>query len=347
MKESINLTLERIKFKNSIINLIQENIVSSVIIKNDLISLILNANPLSEFTEQELDELNENIKKQINNDFPNQRLNIMITSEKENSETVKNKGAKQKIPNVKNVILVLSGKGGVGKSSITVLLAHLARHFGHASAIIDADIYGPSIPKMMGLKGQPILKNNKMLPLTKNGIKTISIGYIVDEEKAAIWRGPMLGKALNNLLIATDWAEGGEVDFLFVDMPPGTGDVALNLMEKYEISGAVLVSTPQKVALADVKKAHEMCQKMKIRIHGLIENMSYFTSDSGIKFNPFGESVLNEFCEKESMEILVKLPFFNVFREMLDEGVVDFDLLLKSDEENVILSLKKSFLDKI
>ncbi|MBZ0121832.1 MAG: P-loop NTPase, partial [Sandaracinaceae bacterium] len=191
------------------------------------------------------------------------------------------------VPGVRNVILVMSGKGGVGKSTTAVNLALALKHAGARVGLLDADIYGPSIPTMMGISGHPISKDGKRItPLERFGVPMMSIGFLLEDDKQAIvWRGPMLHGALQQFLKDVDW---GELDYLVLDLPPGTGDVALTMAQKLKVTGAVMVTTPQEVALQDVYKAVSMCGKLAIPILGVVENMSHFVDSAGVRHELFG-----------------------------------------------------------
>ena len=184
------------------------------------------------------------------------------------------------LPTVKNVVLVAAGKGGVGKSTVAANLAVALKMHGAATGLLDADIYGPSVPILMGVKGEPrkieVDWGQKIEPTFAHGVPVMSIGFFLDSEQAVIWRGPMLGKALHQLMADVHW---GELDYLVVDMPPGTGDVQITFSQQLKVSGALLVATPQQVALADVVRAKSMFDKVMIPIVGIIENMSYFICD--------------------------------------------------------------------
>ena len=182
---------------------------------------------------------------------------------------------KSLIPGVKNVIAVASGKGGVGKSTTAVNLAIALAQSGAAVGILDADIYGPSLPRMLGVVGKPQSEEQqgKIQPSEAHGMKVMSMGFFMDEDAPVVWRGPMVGMAVEQLLRDVDW---GELDYLIVDLPPGTGDAQLTLTQKVPITGVIIVSTPQDVALSDVKKGVNMFKKVDVPILGIIENMSYF-----------------------------------------------------------------------
>lgn len=183
-------------------------------------------------------------------------------------------GNRISLPNVRNLIAVASGKGGVGKSTVTVNLAVALAEAGARVGLLDADIYGPSIPLMMGTRGERVMQDGaKLLPIEKYGIKMMSMGYAVEEGKPVIWRGPMVHGALTQFLSQTDW---GELDYLLVDMPPGTGDAQLTMSQTAPVSGAIIVTTPQEVSLIDARKGLAMFQSVKIPILGIVENMSGF-----------------------------------------------------------------------
>jgi ATP-binding protein involved in chromosome partitioning len=182
-------------------------------------------------------------------------------------------GEKAPIPGVRNVIAVGSGKGGVGKSTVAANLALALRRSGASVALVDADIYGPNIPTMMGVEGQPYQEGGRIVPLEGHGIKLMSIGFLIPPDKPLIWRGPMIAGTLKQFLYDVGW---GELDYLVVDLPPGTGDAPLTLVQTIPITGAVLVTTPQDVALEDVRRAAQMFKTLSVAVLGVVENMSFF-----------------------------------------------------------------------
>ncbi|OGQ21875.1 MAG: hypothetical protein A3I05_00375 [Deltaproteobacteria bacterium RIFCSPLOWO2_02_FULL_44_10] len=223
------------------------------------------------------------------------------------------------IPSAKTVIAVGSGKGGVGKSSVAVNLAVALAKQGERVALFDGDIYGPSIPKMLGTAGAELtLTDEKLNPLEAHGLKTLSIGNIVPPNQATIWRGPMLHQALQHLMSGTNW---GELDYVIVDLPPGTGDVHLTMMQSLKITGAIIVSTPQQVALADVRKCVDMFQKVEIPIMGIVENMSYFECHHGEKYFLFGKGGVKDFCEGLHLPFLGQIPLVPEIMEGCEKGI--------------------------
>lgn len=207
---------------------------------------------------------------------------------------------------VKTVFAVASGKGGVGKSTIASVLAIGLKNAGCTVGLMDADVYGPSIPHLLGVTGQPEVNEKRISPLTTDGLKVMSIGFMVPPDKAIIWRGPMLHGAITNFLRDTEW---GELDYLIIDMPPGTGDIALTLSQLLPLSGAVVVCTPQDVALLDAVKAINMFRQLKIPLLGLVENMSYFQCpDCDKRHDIFGSGGARRRAEEMDIPFLGDVP---------------------------------------
>jgi len=223
------------------------------------------------------------------------------------------------LPNVKNIIAVASGKGGVGKSTTAVNLALALTAEGATVGILDADIYGPSIPTMLGLSGQPESLDGKSLqPKISFGVQTISIGYLVDADQAMIWRGPMVTSALQQLLTQTNWSD---VDYLIIDLPPGTGDIQLTLAQQIPVSGAVIVTTPQDIALIDAQRGLAMFEKVNVPILGLVENMSiHICSHCGHEEAIFGQGGGVAMAIKNKIDLLGSLPLDINIRENADSG---------------------------
>ena len=224
------------------------------------------------------------------------------------------------IPQVKNIIAVASGKGGVGKSTTAVNLALALVQEGASVGILDADIYGPSQPQMLGLAGeQPESRDGQsMEPLQAYGVQAMSIGFMVDVETPMVWRGPMVAQALDQLISQTKWHD---VDYLIVDMPPGTGDIQLSLAQKVPVTGAVIVTTPQDIALIDARKGLKMFEKVNIPILGIVENMSiHICSQCGHEEHIFGTGGGEKMCADYGVDFLGSLPLEMAIREMTDGG---------------------------
>ena len=244
------------------------------------------------------------------------------------------------LPTVKNVVLVAAGKGGVGKSTVAANLAVALKMHGAKTGLLDADIYGPSVPIIMGVKGEPnkveVDGGQKIAPAMAHGVPVMSIGFFLDPDQAVIWRGPMLGKALHQLMADVHW---GELDYLIVDMPPGTGDVQITFSQQLKVSGALLVATPQRVALADVVRAKSMFDKVMIPIVGLVENMSYFICDGCNKEHDiFARGGARQAAERFQIPFLGEIPITPALRQGGDEGV---PILIRDPNSPV----SKSFLE--
>lgn len=227
------------------------------------------------------------------------------------------------LPGVKNIIAVGSGKGGVGKSTITVNLAFELARSGAKVGILDADIYGPSVPMMLGLQGRQLeMQGSVMIPQEAFGIKVMSIGFLVDPDQPVVWRGPMVSSAIKQFIRDVSW---GELDYLLVDMPPGTGDVHITIAQNIPLTGAILVSTPQQVAVADCRKALAMFQieGVKVQVLGLVENMAWFSPMDAPdkKYFIFGEGGVDALAEHSGVPVLGRIPLETGFREKGDDGL--------------------------
>jgi ATP-binding protein involved in chromosome partitioning len=223
------------------------------------------------------------------------------------------------LPNVKNVIAVSSGKGGVGKSTTAVNLALALAAEGATVGILDADIYGPSQPMMLGITGRPeSIAENTIEPMEGHGLQASSIGFLIDPDSPMVWRGPMVTSALEQLLRQTNWRD---VDYLIVDMPPGTGDIQLTLSQKVPVTGAVIVTTPQDIALLDARKGLKMFEKVGIPIIGIVENMSiYVCPNCNHQEHIFGQDGGKKMCEEYKVDFLGSLPLNLSIREQADSG---------------------------
>lgn len=262
------------------------------------------------------------------------QVNVEFTSVVKGKESGAKVGLK-----VKNVIAVGSGKGGVGKSTVAASLAYGLKHYGASVGLMDADVYGPSIPHLLGATGQPAMKQiqgpngqtiERIVPIEVDGIKLMSMGFMVGEDQAIVWRGPMLHKALSQFLQQTEW---GELDYLVVDMPPGTGDVALTLSQMVQLAGAVVVCTPQKVALLDAGKAISMFQTVKIPVLGMVENMTG---------EIFGQGGAKKKAEEMGVSFLGELPSIAEVRVRGDEGKISALVEEENPAQQPILEITRN-----
>jgi ATP-binding protein involved in chromosome partitioning len=227
-------------------------------------------------------------------------------------------GQKMFMPMVKNIIAIASGKGGVGKSTTAVNLALSFQQQGLKTGILDADIYGPSIPHLFNLSGKPESDGKRIEPKEYKGLKTMSIGYMVPKDNAIIWRGLMVTNALKQLLMHVNW---GELDLLIIDLPPGTGDAQLTLVQQVNLTGAIIVSTPQDLALIDARKAINMFQKVNVPIIGVIENMSHFKcTNCDARHEIFARGGARKEAEAHNVPILGEIPLHVDIREQSDKG---------------------------
>ena len=246
---------------------------------------------------------------------------------------------------VRHIIAVSSGKGGVGKSTISVNLATALALAGHRVGLMDADVYGPNIPTMMGLIDGPKMEQDPVLgevfiPPVAHGIKVMSMGFLVPADQPLVWRGPMLHSILNQFCNKVKW---GELDYLIVDMPPGTGDVQLSLAQLVPLTGTVMVTTPQEVALQDVRKAYHMWDKVRVPVLGIVENMSYFVDDTGKRHDIFGKGGGAALAKKWQLPLLAEVPLVTRIREGGDEGVP----VVKGDTNSPVASQLKAMALKL
>ncbi|MCC5876392.1 MAG: iron-sulfur cluster carrier protein ApbC [Candidatus Sumerlaeia bacterium] len=244
------------------------------------------------------------------------RFVIEMTAEVRQARPDQDKAA---IEGVRNIIAVGSGKGGVGKSTTAVNIALALSREGAKVALLDADIYGPNVPTMLGVTGKPVVRDNRIIPMRGHGIDVMSMGFMVDENQPLIWRGPMLHGVLRQLLHDVLW---GEQDYLIVDLPPGTGDVQLSLSQAVPLSGAVIVTTPQNVALQDARKGIAMFQKVNVPILGIVENMSYYLCPQcGHRDEIFSTGGGENASAKFSVPFLGRIPLNTQIREGMDAGM--------------------------
>jgi ATP-binding protein involved in chromosome partitioning len=253
------------------------------------------------------------------------------------------------LPNVKYTIAVASGKGGVGKSTVSVNLALALSKLGFKVGLLDADIYGPSIPLMMGVTGKPQIYQeegtNKMLPLENYGIKLMSIGFLIDDDNPVIWRGPMASGAVKQFISDVEW---GELDYLIYDLPPGTGDIQLTLVQTIPLTGSIIVTTPQEVSLIDAKKGLKMFEKVNVPVYGIVENMSYFiASDTGNRYDIFGTGGGETLAKELNTTFLGGIPLDPRIREGGDNGKPIINELPEIEESKIIIKIAEKLNETI
>ena len=323
-KQDIYKALETITAPGEGKSLIENNNVTNIVsFGNDVEVDVTISNPTLQAKKKLESEISKAIKTTISQEIV-VKVNIKVvkSAPKENPNLIRGK----EIPNIKNIIAIASGKGGVGKSTITANTAISLAKMGFNVGVLDADIYGPSQHIMFDVeKAKPLSVNvdgrSKMKPVENYGVKLLSLGFFTNPNQAVIWRGPMASKALNQLIFDADW---GELDFLLIDLPPGTGDVHLSIVQALPISGAVIVSTPQNIALADAKKGVAMFQQESINVPvlGIIENMAYFTPKElpNNKYYIFGQDGAKNLAIDIKTKFLGEIPLVQSIREAGDIG---------------------------
>ena len=321
-KNKISELLGNIHFEDNKADIISDGSVKNIVVfDNEIVIDLKILKPTLQakntIKRKIIDSLKNNIDPNID-----VKINFVVISEKEN--TIFN--SSRKIENISNIIAISSGKGGVGKSTVTANLAVSLSKMGFNVGVLDADIYGPSIPEMFDVSGQKPLAvdvngKSKMKPIESYGVKILSIGFFTKIDQAVIWRGPMASKALNQMIFDADW---GVLDFLLVDLPPGTGDIHLSIMQSLPISGSVVISTPQKIALNDARKGVSMFKKENINVPvlGIIENMAYFTPEElpNNKYYLFGKEGAKNLSSDLGIPFLGEIPIIQSVREASDIG---------------------------
>ena len=347
-KKSISKVLEEVYSSGSKDNIIKSGVVANIMvfdIEVD-IDLIMN-NPTLQARKKLEAEIIDIIHQRINS-----KAKIKFNTKIKKVSKPEIERVNKKLSGVDSIIAISSAKGGVGKSTFTVNAAAMLAKMGCKVGILDADIYGPSIPTMLDVEGYvpksiKIDGISKIEPVESYGIKLMSIGFFTKLDQAVVWRGPMASKALKQMIFDTNW---GELDFLFLDLPPGTGDIHLSLVQSLPINGAIIVSTPQNVALADVRRGIKMFQQdsINIPILGLVENMSYFTSNEEpeIKHFIFGESGVKYLAKDLDINFLGEIPIFTSLREASDFGRPG-SLQENSVIENIFREISKLLVEEL
>ena len=359
-KNNIKKTLEKINMSGHSENIVSTGILKNIQVFGDQVDIdIVVTNPAL----QARKKLEVDIMKIIHDDiYEKAKININtkveLPKENENDENEidspdrpKISSQAKKINGVDSIIAISSAKGGVGKSTVTINLAAALAKKGCKVGILDADIYGPSVPTMMDVEGYvpksiKINDKSKIEPVESYDVKIMSIGFFTKLDQAVVWRGPMASKALNQMIFDTHW---GELDFLFLDLPPGTGDIHLSLVQSLPITGSIIVSTPQNVALADARRGIKMFQQdsISVPILGLIENMAYFkTDESDTRHYIFGESGVKYLSKDLNINFLGEIPIFQSLREASDFGRPG-SLQESSDVSNIFEEISKNMVEQL
>ncbi len=301
-KENVLEKLKKINYPGYSRNIISFGIIKDVIVENKIIKIEMD---LSTDDDKIVKEIETTIVNTLKTSAPSYEFSVS-----NNPTAAKGASAPQPksdyLPNVKYKIAVASGKGGVGKSTVSVNLAVSLAKLGYKVGLLDADIYGPSIPLMLGVKSKPEYDGKKLNPILQYGVNLMSLGFLMDSDDAVIWRGPLVTRAIQQLMQDVNW---GELDFMIFDMPPGTGDAQLTLSQSITLDGAVIVSTPQDVALIDAVKGVNMFKKVNVPILGVVENMSYFACPHcGERTDIFATGGVNRECKRIGVNLLGEIP---------------------------------------
>ena len=348
-KTSVLSALSKITLPNEGKSIIDSGAIKNIQIFGDEVELDIEIkNPTLQYKKRVENDCSNAIHDFFNNNLK-VKLNFIVKTPVQKNE-IKGK----EIPGVKNIIAVASGKGGVGKSTVTANLAVSLADLGYKVGVVDADIYGPSMHIMFGLQGAKpgaveVDGKTRLKPLENYGVKLVSIGFFTESKQAVVWRGPMASKALNQLLWDAYW---GELDYLIVDLPPGTGDIHLSLVQSIPLTGAVIVTTPQDIALADAKKGVNMFQmdSINVPVLGVIENMAYFTPSElpNNKYYIFGKDGGKALSEEMNVDFLGQVPLVQSVREASDagrpavlQGSTTVANYLSEVADNVVKSIKK------
>ncbi len=348
-KTSVLSALSKITLPNEGKSIVDSGAIKNIQIFGDEVELDMEIkNPTLQYKKRVENDCSNAIYDFFNNNLK-VKLNFIVKTPVQKNE-IKGK----EIPGVKNIIAVASGKGGVGKSTVTANLAVSLADLGYKVGVVDADIYGPSMHIMFGLQGAKpgavdVGGKTRLKPLENYGVKLVSIGFFTESKQAVVWRGPMASKALNQLLWDAYW---GELDYLIVDLPPGTGDIHLSLVQSIPLTGAVIVTTPQDIALADAKKGVNMFQmdSINVPVLGVIENMAYFTPSElpNNKYYIFGKDGGKALSEEMNVDFLGQIPLVQSVREASDagrpavlQGSTTVANYLSEVADNIVKSIKK------
>ena len=311
--EEITKILSSIKLQRRTKNIIDSNMISGLELKNNLITFVLE---LSSEEVNSSDAITKTIEEKLLTISEIEKVSIVITSH--NKKIEKNWKKNYKYSPATNIIAIASGKGGVGKSTTAINLALSLMKLNFKVGILDADIYGPSLPKLVGINIKPKNNGKKIIPHNAFGLQAMSIGFLIPEDKPTIWRGPMVMGAIEQLVRDIDWQN---LDVLIIDMPPGTGDAQLTLSQKVQLTGAIIISTPQDLSLIDARKGLNMFKKVNVPILGIIENMSYFLCKKcETKHKIFGNGGAKAEAKKLGVPFLDEIPLDILLRSSSDEG---------------------------
>jgi ATP-binding protein involved in chromosome partitioning len=316
-QDDIKNALKAVKYPGYSRDIVSFGLVKEISVTNDAVSVSMQlTSPNADVARQIKEEAERGLKALSGM----KRVRVEVRQPAGGPESGPSPWANQtRVPGVKRVIAVASGKGGVGKSTVSANVACALKHLGAQVGLLDCDIYGPSIPLMMGVHERPtVSEDERLVPLMAHGVKVMSIGLLLTDAQPVIWRGPMITKTIQQFLFAVEW---GGLDFLLVDLPPGTGDAQLSLCQTVPLDGGLIVTTPQEAALGVVRKGIAMFNKVNVPVLGIVENMSYFTAPNGERVEIFGHGGGKGEAARQNLAFLGEVPIFTEIREAGDRGV--------------------------
>jgi len=313
----IQNALKAVKYPGFSRDIVSFGLVREIAAANGAVSVLLQLTSSNPDVAQQIKEESERVLKALPGVA---RVHVQVQQPAAGQTAPTNPFANQtRVPGVERIIAIASGKGGVGKSTVAANLACALQHLGAKVGLLDCDIYGPSIPLMMGVHEKPTVSTNEQLvPPIGHGVKVMSIGLVLTDDQPVIWRGPMITKTIQQFLMAVEW---GELDFLLVDLPPGTGDAQLSLCQTVPLDGGIIVTTPQEASLGVVRKGIAMFNKVNVPILGIVENMSYFTAPNGERVEIFGHGGGKAEASRQHVPFLGEVPIFMEIREGGDQGM--------------------------
>ncbi|MGA2748285.1 MAG: Mrp/NBP35 family ATP-binding protein [Verrucomicrobiota bacterium] len=318
-QQAILEALKAVKYPGYSRDVVSFGLVKNVAINGSAVSVTLQLTGGNPQAAQQIKSEAEKVLREVKG-VENLHVEVVAQAGQAGAAPAQNAWAGQSsVPGIRRVVAVASGKGGVGKSTVAVNLACALRQMGAAVGLLDCDIYGPSIPLMMGTKDKPTISaGEKLVPPERHGVKLMSMGFLIDGDAPVIWRGPMIMKTIQQFVTDVEW---GELDMLLVDLPPGTGDAQLSLCQTVPLDGGVIVTTPQEASLGVVRKGIAMFEKVNVPILGIVENMSYFTAPGGERVEIFGHGGGRAEAVRRKVPFLGEIPLFVEIRQGGDEGV--------------------------
>jgi ATP-binding protein involved in chromosome partitioning len=316
-EDQVRDALKSVKYPGYSRDIVSFGLVKEVAASNGAVSVTLQ---LSGAAPEVVQQLKSDAERSIRGLPGVQRAHIDIKNSAAPAAAAANPWSNQnRVAGIKRIIAIASGKGGVGKSTASVNIACALRHLGASVGLLDCDIYGPSIPLMMGINEKPTINDDeKLVPPSNHGVRLMSMGFLIEGDAPVIWRGPMIVKTIQQFFFSVAW---GELDYLLVDLPPGTGDAQLTLCQTVPLDGGVIITTPQEASLGVVRKGIAMFQKVNVDILGIVENMSYFTAPDGQRVEIFGHGGGQDEARRQNVPFMGEVPIFTEIREGGDKGV--------------------------